>query len=248
MPLNTNSILFAKASSQRLSIVDAASLKPSGNFTIQAWIKYTTASDNNTYLIFASRNNTGGKYSGFELYLDVGKVNLFSAKNTGTVSGTDFQVATSTGTVNDGAWHHIAGTYDGSNLTCFIDGVQDGQTAWTNAAAYNATNYPRIAELKTDTDGDILFFDGKIDEVRLYSVARTGANILSDWKTVLTTYTNLNAYWKMDEGSGTTTADATTNANTATFVNTPTWSTDVPFPGSVGGGFPSMPLMGLGAA
>ena len=38
---------------------------------------------------------------------------------------------------------------------------------------------------------------------------------------------DLVAYWKFDEGTGTTTADASGNGNTGTLVNTPRWSTGI---------------------
>jgi hypothetical protein len=92
-----------------------------------------------------------------------------SGKNTGTVNGTDFKTITSTGTVNDGSWHFVVLTWDGSKLHCYIDGSEDGSgVTWANAPAYQATNYVRIA--CTDNSGtEAGFFNGSIDDAFFYN-------------------------------------------------------------------------------
>lgn len=51
-----------------------------------------------------------------------------------------FGFATSTGTINDGAWHHVAGTYDGAMIRCYIDGVADGTDDLTGAMRSGQNN------------------------------------------------------------------------------------------------------------
>jgi hypothetical protein len=57
------------------------------------------------------------------------------------------------------------------------------------------------------------YFNGQIDEFRIWSVARTAAQITSTMnKTLVGDEANLTGYWKFDETSGTTAADAVTTA------------------------------------
>ena len=57
------------------------------------------------------------------------------------------------------------------------------------------------------------FFNGQIDEFRIWSVARTAAQITSTMGTTLAgNEANLVGYWKFDETSGTTAADSVTSA------------------------------------
>jgi hypothetical protein len=71
-------------------------------------------------------------------------------------------------------WTHLAATYDGTTLRTFVNGVQVGST-------------PGSGNLMTSTGslrigGNIWggFFQGRIDEVRIFNVARTAAQITSD--------------------------------------------------------------------
>jgi hypothetical protein len=78
-------------------------------------------------------------------------------------------------------------------------------------------------------------WEGKIDEFRVWSVFRTDTEILANMKVILKgTEPGLVAYYKFDEGTGTTIADATgTASNVATMVSAtkPMWvASDIPGP------------------
>ena len=63
-------------------------------------------------------------------------------------------------------------------------------------------------------------FDGDIDEVRIWSVARSQADIAAHIGHPLNgNKPNLLAYWKFDEGSGTNTVDATGHGYDGILVN-----------------------------
>jgi hypothetical protein len=67
-------------------------------------------------------------------------------------------------------------------------------------------------------------FNGSMDELRLWNVVRTQTQMLTNMNsTIPTSSAGLVAYFKFDEGIGTTTADATSNGNNGTLVNSPTW-------------------------
>jgi hypothetical protein len=75
--------------------------------------------------------------------------------------------------VNDGEWHHVAGTYDGAMARLFIDGMPDGSMAATGAVSKNTfsvcigANAEQVSRL----------WKGSIDEVRIYSRALTEAEV-----------------------------------------------------------------------
>jgi hypothetical protein len=65
---------------------------------------------------------------------------------------------------------------------------------------------------------------GVMDEIRIWNVARTQAQIQAVMNTsVPTNATGLRAYYKLDESAGTSTADATGNGHNGTLINSPTW-------------------------
>jgi hypothetical protein len=73
-------------------------------------------------------------------------------------------------------------------------------------------------------DGTPRFFNGTIDEVRVWSVNRTAEQIKSNLFTTGANQTGLVAYYKMDEGSGTFLTNSTTTTGlTGNLINSPSW-------------------------
>ncbi len=67
-------------------------------------------------------------------------------------------------------------------------------------------------------------YAGQMDEIRIWNVARSDAQILANWNKSLTVpQTGLIAYWRFDEGTGTTVFDSTANHRDGTLFNGPTW-------------------------
>ena len=85
-------------------------------------------------------------------------------------SGNNSAADETTISVNDGVWHHIAATNDGSTTRVYIDGV------------LSATHAEPIVDLVSDmflgsNGGTIEFFDGEMDELRFWDVARSQSQI-----------------------------------------------------------------------
>ena len=76
-------------------------------------------------------------------------------------------------------WSHIATTYDGTTMRFFVNGVQVGATAINTAIAVGNQQL-RIGGNNAFA-GE--FFQGLIDEVRVYNRARTAAQITTDMST-----------------------------------------------------------------
>ncbi len=121
----------------------------------------------------------------------------------------------------DNAWHHWAGTYEASNrVQCLY---RDGVLLATNVAAqnYNGTSPLYIGKQPFEDPAN---FAGAIDEVRIWSVARSQMEIQANMSHALTgTESNLLAYWKFDEGTGTNACDSTTNGHNGTLFG-PQWT------------------------
>ena len=136
---------------------------------------------------------------------------------------TGWMPATSGEVMQTGQWHHIAGVYDGDNIKIFIDGVERDSGGDGGA-------YPGI--VPSDIDLWIAAspgwpankFEGQIDDVRVWSHARTEPDIQADMNHELHgDESGLVGYWRLDEGSGSTTEDATANGNNGVLVGDPQW-------------------------
>lgn len=100
------------------------------------------------------------------------------------VQGRDFDaginllntVVTNGNPLTAGAWHHVAAVIDyaGNSIKIYVDGVQqttDGLVAFLNGDTPN-TN-PQSAAIGSDEDLSTAYYDGKADEVRIESAARS---------------------------------------------------------------------------
>ncbi len=166
---------------------------PSGhNANEGAIIHKSGSSDDNLGLTLTS--------AGLTFYIDNGSDN----KVTGSVLST-------------GTWTHVAATYDGSDLIVYINGVLDATISSSGSGnIINNTNNLRIG------GGHIVSheFNGKIDEVRAWSVARTQSEIRDDMcKKLVGNEANLEAYYRFDESSGTALSGHTINRFDGTLTN-----------------------------
>jgi len=122
--------------------------------------------------------------------------------------------------------NHIAVSWDASDHEAefMLDGVSLGTSI---GAATSINNNASKAAIGADFNNAARnFFDGKIDEVRVWNTERTAAQIYSNRDVyVATTSAGLVAWWKLNNGY----TDAHANANDLTGQNTPTFATDVPF-------------------
>jgi hypothetical protein len=75
--------------------------------------------------------------------------------------------------VNDGEWHHAAGTYDGATAWLYIDGKLDGTMATAGLIAKNTQK----VYIGGNSEQTARLWKGAIDEVRLYSRALTEAEV-----------------------------------------------------------------------
>jgi hypothetical protein len=100
-------------------------------------------------------------------------------------------------------WQFITVTKDSSNnIKIYLNGADVTLGAPTIANTVNIT-YTNIGARKDD-----LYFDGLLDDIRIYNYARTPAQIAWDYNKGKPV-----AYWRFDEGSGTTAKDDTGSNN-----------------------------------
>jgi hypothetical protein len=134
-----------------------------------------------------------------------------------------------------GSWHHLAVTYDGrggataaNGITLYVDGVAVALTR-LNSATYVAME-DLTAPLQIGREGPSWKqYDGGLDEVRLWSVARTASELQATLGVELSgAEPGLVGYWRVNEGTGTTADDASPTDRAMTFFNGVTWAAGGP--------------------
>jgi hypothetical protein len=114
-------------------------------------------------------------------YTEPGKTNVpyamsttnggqFLIKNGATTYTVDSSVS-----VNDGNWHHMASTYDGTTMRVYVDGVQTGSgTSFSGNLPTEAGNVRIGADYNITPSG---FFRGSMDDVYVYNRALTASEV-----------------------------------------------------------------------
>ncbi|WP_299456674.1 LamG-like jellyroll fold domain-containing protein [uncultured Microscilla sp.] len=176
--------------------------------TVEAWVK---TSNTNAQVI-----TRWGASNGEEWLVQITGGRLQVAANGKSNTGTS--------DIADGNWHHVAVTFanDGtpniSDAILYVDGTVDASSLIVSGS-FN-TNILSSTVLIGKNADDTRFFEGTIDELRIWSVARTPLDIQEKMRCELTgTETGLEAYYNFNQGvaednNGFITAlnDATANA------------------------------------
>ena len=81
-------------------------------------------------------------------------------------------------------WHHVAGTYDGSSLKIYLDGVLRNSANASGSVHYTYANDVMLGvDAGTGTEPDPQcngFFKGGLDELRIYNYALTYGQVMDD--------------------------------------------------------------------
>ena len=183
----------------------------SSDRTMEAWINSTVS---NKEIIGWGVNSTAEKWS-FRIN---GNGTLRAEVNGGFIYGTTV--------IDDGQWHHIAcvlNNTDISNAKLYVDGVLEN----TGGSQSQTVNTSLSTNLNIGYGRNNTYFDGIIDEVRIWNAALSGS-ILQDWryKTVDVThpnYTNLKLYYPLNEGVGDAVIDYSANGHDGLIQNGEVW-------------------------
>ena len=136
-------------------------------FTMEAWVKKDTASKGDAAVVGTWTGSGGG---GPMLWFDYSNSHL---DQTLTQSGSNFldsgQLATA------GQWQYLTGTFDGTTAKIYINGNLVASKAFSGNVG--DSNTWRIGAYSDSPAG---FFDGTIDEVRIYSRALGPNEVMTD--------------------------------------------------------------------
>ncbi|MBI3412883.1 MAG: laminin G domain-containing protein, partial [Candidatus Aenigmarchaeota archaeon] len=191
-----------------------------GALTIEAWVNYNLDAGNRAIV---SKFNSGAGGTSYTIRSKEGNPGFIDF-TTFTGGGVN---SLSTTQLNNSAWHHIAGTYDGSNQRLYIDGVlQD-----TDAQSGNIQTSNELLCIGAFCDPSQAqpignSFNGTIDEVRIYNYSKSASEINASakgvWMDIPETYpnaTNVTGFVRLGDSSaavnltrnGTRVSNGTTN-------------------------------------
>jgi len=187
--------------------IGTASLGITSSISVSAWVKIPTTNTGgpapNIQEIICE-DTTGGTQRNWGLFWRhisvANKYFQFSVFHTdGTATGIQ-----STGIVpNDGNWHHVMGTFDGTTnangLKLYVDGTLFQTTAGSTGIRSTSTVEPSIGSL---TNAGNWFFEGNIDEVSVWDSVQDISNVWDgNGKPIDITSTNPMVWYRMGDNA-----------------------------------------------
>ena len=202
-------------------IDESAMIANTDQMTLSGWVypRNTNSGWPDFDGFFGFRNNNDADF--YLLQLDAYKVE----GRLRVSGGGEFTIVTAENSISPETWHHLAITYDGSNIILYIDGIEAGSAEASGQITNDAVplNIGRLVWQTTYFD-----LDGQADEVSLWNIALTQQQVQDYMEANLMGATGLVGYWNFNEGSGEAANDASENDNHGTIYGA-TWSTNVPF-------------------
>jgi len=156
-----SALLFNSSLSQRVEIPDSNYLDGLDAVTVEAWINSSFGNPDRGILYDDWVILRGAKNVTFYLINDNGVGSGYLARQTN---------------IEANKWHHIVGTYDGyqsdNNMKLYFDGNLESSQTFYDASHYRLRNGSSLFRISTPV-GSATYWDGYIDEVRIYDKALT---------------------------------------------------------------------------
>jgi hypothetical protein len=168
---------FNGASSQ-ISVGDASSVQVLGYITMSAWVNVAEFPAANNWAYVIGKGYDGGQEAYF-LRLNAqsspGNIQL----NAGSFAGANYGASWTISGWNTNTWHHVVGTFDGSNWNIYFDGALQVSSAQANGAL--SSNLGAYLGAMNNQGSLQRYWNGDLDEVRLSSTARSAAWITTEF-------------------------------------------------------------------
>lgn len=185
---------------------------PATQLTVELWVKSDDVDKAGTPFSYATSTSVNNEV----LLFDIRNLSVYVNNVSTGVTGLSF---------NDGRWNHMAVTWRSSDGQVQV--YKNGELGYTGAVSSGHT-IPSggCLALAQEQDNVGTNYDetqalrGKLDEVRIWNVVRTGTEIRENMgKPIPGNTSNLVAYYRFNESSGAVLPDATAGGHNGTLVN-----------------------------
>lgn len=211
--------LAFNGTNQYVTVPDHDALTFTNAFTWEAWVQITktnwSAAAGEDWAALFAKDSYAKEY-----WLAVYSNKTINVRFNANQFATNF----SSTAVSTSSWQHVAATWDGTNVCYYLNGALDHTVPWTNEIS-NTTNVLLIG--RDAVSGGRYHFGGLMDELRLWNVARSQAEIQATMNRALSgSESGLVAYWPFDDAGGTTVSNKaalTGSACNGVLSNAPAW-------------------------
>ena len=205
-----------KDSLQYARKIPSSGLPTNGDLTIECWVKAESLTTGHTMGNNGRNGATEAVNMNWEIETDsIGRLHFiheYGAGNRNTI------ISTTVGLITTGSWIHVAMVRDTANtdILFYVNGSHVETVGYANAPTGGSTVDMTIGT----NENTNVFFDGLIDEFRVWNDMRTPTEISDNYqKELVGDEAGLAGYWKLNNDY----LDETTNNNDLTAVNGPTF-------------------------
>lgn len=178
-----------------------------GAWTVECLVKFA-ANPSVDYLLMFFGTIGSGKC--VQMYVNsIGKLQCDTNGGTAAASGAALSL---------NAWHHVAGTYDGTTIRCYVDGTLQATTGANGVLNLTAG----LCQLGVQ-NSSALFLNGSLAEAAFYTTALSGARISAHFTAVsgggyaaAVAADSPVRYYRLNEASNATWANSTISSSLAT--------------------------------
>lgn len=201
------------AGTDYVRVLHASELAPSSYVSLEFWgydDNWTTTGSAEEGMV--TKTQSGG----YGIWRDASNIHAYVWRNSSYSTNATYAASSLSA-----GWHHFALTYDGRYTRLYIDGtLEDTDDAGGSySITYSYSNALIIGgEAYTGTT-PADYFEGRLDEVRIWNDERTQSEIEDNMYYALSSSeSNLVGNWHFDEGSGSTLTDYSGDGNNGTLV------------------------------
>jgi hypothetical protein len=129
--------------------------------------------------------------------------------------------------IRNNTWYHAAATFDGTTWSLYLNGKLEATLVVGPGHAPQAASiqHAALGSALTSTGAEDGFFNGIIDEARIWNYARTAQQISDSMSQEITAGTGLLGRWGLDETNGTVAPNSVAGGPAGTLKNGPIWVT-----------------------
>lgn len=212
-------------------------------FTIEAWFRrdgtgVTTATGTGGVtavpLVTKGRSQNDGSSADMNYFLGIASsgnvlVADFEEGASGANPGANHPISGVT-PIQNTIWYHAAATYDGTKWQLFLNGVLERELTVGRPPRSDSIQHAAIGSALTSTGAAGGFFNGAIDEVRIWSLARTAQQIGDGMSREIGSAPGLLGRWGLNEITGTNVSDSSGGGINGTITSTNwSWAQGAPF-------------------
>ena len=222
MVLLTGTVSYLRASNKTLAFNGNSSgvsftnndlnLEAGNTMSVAVWVKWDNMTNAGSWAnVLTLNSNIAGAGDVGQFWLQHSQTNNKFEFAVNTLNARTYIQSLTTPVV--GTWYHLAGVYNGSSITIYVNGVAEATAALTGAINPYLNTFKLNMGQWANSENNYRRFNGDIDEVSIWNIALGTVDIRAMMcKSLKGTETGLIAYWPMNETSGTIVYDYTSNA------------------------------------